>query len=255
MRINRFVTIAIGGVLFAGVSSSSAHAGCFSGNATSCAPTFQAHPAPMYQAAPIHTYGQTPYGYLKNFGYKNTPNVNIMRLHSRAPVVGLSDRPIQFSAGCNPNSTVYCRAPQGPRFISAPKVARPVSIELYPKPTPYVAPVMPAPRPVPRNVIGRVVTGQYSYQPQGGGQYWEKTSGPTIVDDLPATQILCRREAPRPAPVNVRVVSPVIGVPYPVPTPVPYPVYTPECRSANMPTLAGAPRHMGASRYGNRWTY
>lgn len=51
--------------------------------------------------------------------------------------------------------------------------------------------------------------------------YWEKTSGPTMVDGLPATQILCRRQAPRPAPVNVRVVSPVIGVPHPVPTPVP----------------------------------
>lgn len=67
------------------------------------------------------------------------------------------------------------------------------------------------------NVIGSVVTGQYSYQPAGGGElYWEKTSGPTVVDGLPATQIICRRQAPRPAPVNGRVVSPVIGVPVPV---------------------------------------
>ena len=100
------------------------------------------------------------------------------------------------------------------------------------------------------NVIGSVVTGQYSYQPPGGGMYWEKTSGPTVVDGLPATQILCRRQAPRPAPVNVRVVSPVIGVPHPVPTPVPV--------QAGCAPVQHAPAMHANSRYGgngSRWTY
>lgn len=47
------------------------------------------------------------------------------------------------------------------------------------------------------------------------GGYWEKVSGPTMIGNTMATQVICRRAAP------ARVVRPVIGVPTPVPTPVP----------------------------------
>jgi hypothetical protein len=116
-------------------------------------------------------------------------------------------------------------------------------------------------RPTGPNVIGSVVTGQYTYQPPGGGQqYWEKTSGPTIVDGLPATQIICRREAPRPAPVNVRVVRPVIGVPTLAGCAPAKPVCAPVCKPKPKPVVC-APVNTGCapaaqnSRYGSRWTH
>lgn len=343
MRIYRLLSTAIGGVLFAGVSSA-AHAGCFGAPAPNCNPAPISHPAPvsypapMDRLAPVNTYGQNPYGHLRTVEYKNTPNVNVMRLRSRGPMVRLNDGPSGLTGDCNPTG-VYCGAPQGrpvqgrpvnvtfapaPQYVAPPAPVQPrvtigsgynpaafaprqygstdfvpgiahvptsivdrspiTHIDGVPQPTvrsittaPMSAPMMAAPMmPAPMtsystnrsyvantmptrrpagNVIGNVVTNQYSYQPASGGAYWEKASGPTIVDGLPATQILCRREAPRPAPVNVRVVSPVIGVPYPVPTPVPVAVNT--CGSAYgngfaAPTLAGGP---SANRYGSRWTY
>ena len=314
MRIYRLFAASMTGALLAGVSTA-AFAGC--GSSAYCAPRMMAYegvpsvtcntprPAPscnpgvtVYPGqadalAPVGSYSTAPFGYLRTVEYKNSQNVNIMRIRSRAPMVALADRPSAFSSGCNPSSTAYCRAP----------AARPVSVSLSAAPVMaapiYAAPIMSAPRVVavgsgynpanaaprqygsldfvpgiahvptsivdrspithidgvpqpqvssvttaamsvatmsapmyraPRphmarpqmggNVLGHVVTGTRTYQPAGGGGYWEKTSGPTIVDGLPATQILCRREAPRPAPVTVNVVSPVIGVPRPVPTPV-----------------------------------
>jgi len=38
--------------------------------------------------APVNAYNSVPYGHLKTFAYKNTPNVNVMRIHSRAPLAG-----------------------------------------------------------------------------------------------------------------------------------------------------------------------
>ena len=335
MRIYRLVTAAASGVFMASVSTA-AFAGC-GGNTVcnsgvmayegvqssscvgsspieNCNPGVNVYGNTADPRANVSVYNSTPYGHLKTVQYQNTQNVNIMRVHSRAPAIALSDAPSAFTGGCTPTSTAYCRAPQG----------TPVNVTLNPAPAPmYVAPRPVAPRvtyssgynaanfasrqygstdfvpgiahvptsivdrspithingvPQPRvhsvttantsvvtgghsyaprpvtggpHVIGSVVTNQYSYQPQGGGQmYWEKTSGPTIVDGLPATQILCRRQAPRPAPVNVRVVSPVIGVPHPVPTPV-------QTGCAPAP-YAHAPVMQGSSRYGaseSRWTY
>lgn len=331
MRIYRLVTAAMSGVFMASVSTA-AFAGC--GGNVGCNPNLAAYegvssavcsgPAPVANCNPgvsvygnaadpranVGVYNSTPYGHLKTVQYQNTQNVNIMRVHSRAPAVALSDAPSAFTGGCTPTSTAYCRAPQGtpvrvslnaapapaPVYVApAPRVSYgsgynaanfasrqygstdfvpgiahvPTSIvdrspitHIDGVPQPQVRSVTTAntsvvssghsygPRPaIGGNVIGSVVTGQYSYQPPGGGMYWEKTSGPTVVDGLPATQILCRRQAPRPAPVNVRVVSPVIGVPQPVPTPVPVQVgcapVQPHAMHAN-------------SRYGaptGRWTY
>ncbi len=334
MRTYRLISTAIGGVFFAGVSSA-AHAGCFGAPATTCNQQIIPISAPADRLVPINVYGQNPYGYLRTFNYKNTPNVNVMRLRSHTQAVRLNDAPGTFNNGCNP-AKVYCTTPPArlpiapPAPQAMPYIAPPAPVQsrvtmssgynasafaprqygsldfvpgiahvptstvdrspithingipqpivrsittapLAPAAFPmtsmasssystsrsFVANTMPTQRPN-GNVLGNVVTNQYTYQPEGGGAYWERTSGPTIVDGLPATQILCRREAPRPDPVNVQVVSPVIGVPVPVPTPVPVPFNT--CGGVTYgngfapPVLAGGPAPT-YSRYGSRWTY
>jgi hypothetical protein len=335
MRIYRLVTAAASGVFMASVSTA-AFAGC--GGNIGCNPGVMAYegvtsttcvgPAPVVNCNPgvsvygnfadpranVSVYNLTPYGHLKTVQYQNTQNVNIMRVHSRAPFVALNDAPSAFTGGCTPTSTAYCRAPQGtpvkaalhratapapaPIYVAPPPVAPRVtygsgynaanfasrqygSTDFVPGiahvptsivdrspithingvPQPHIRSVTTANTSVVHsghsygaptamaghNVIGSVVTGQYTYQPPGGGEmYWEKTSGPTIVDGLPATQIICRRQAPRPAPVNVRVVSPVIGVPTPVQA---------GCTPAR---YAHAPVKHSNSRYGasnSRWTH
>ena len=57
--------------------------------------------------------------------------------------------------------------------------------------------------------------GTYASNVGADGTYWEKTSGPTMFGNTMATQVICKRKLP------IRVVNPVINVPYPVPTPVP----------------------------------
>ena len=316
MRIYRFLTTAIGGVLLAGISQAS-FASCVA-SAPTCNPGVNVIPGLADPTAPVSIYSSNPYGHLKTVGYKNSPNVNIMRVYGQRPTVALADFPSQYSGGCKPGSTVYCRAPQAqpvqvqmapPPMISAPMPAPlpapritvgsgynpanfasrqygstnfvpgiahvPTSIidrspitHIDGIPQPRIGSVttmamsrgyqgmsIPAPRPafppMGGRVIGQVNAGSFTYQPPGGGAYWEKTSGPTMVDGLPATQILCRREAPRPAPITVNVVRPVIGVPQPVPTPVPVQV---GCAPTPMPVPGIAPV-TGKRLYGSRWTY
>lgn len=257
MRIYRLISTAIGGVLFAGVSSA-AHAGCFGAPAPNCNPQIMPYAVPSDRLAPINTYGQNPYGYLKTFAYKNTPDVNTMRLRSRTPMVSVSDVPSGFTGGCNPTS-VYC--------ISQQKLPRALPVA---PPAPMPQPVMTAPLRTAPALSSYTTNRSYvahsaPTQLPSNGAYWEKVTGPTLVNGLPATQILCRREAPRPAPVTVRVVRPVIGVPVPVPTPVPVPMstcggpvygsgYPAYGNGFAAPALAGAPAP-AASRYGSRWTY
>ena len=345
MRIYRLVSTAIGGVLMAGMSTA-AFAACGSSVCrpnvmpyegvpcarpvmqapvgvmprVNCMPRVNVQAAAYDPAMPVNAYASAPFGHLNYIQYKNTPNVNVMRVHSRTPAVHLSDAPSAFSGGCNSASTAYCRSggstPVRVTMNAAPVFAAPLpapapmrvtvasgynpanfaprqygSLDFVPGiahvptsivdrspithidgvPQPRISSITTAPMPTsmpaampmrsmphgvaPRgNVLGHVNAGSYTYQPPGGGAYWEKTSGPTIVDGLPATQILCRRQAPRPAPVTVNVVRPVIGVPRPVPTAVPVrvaPVCAPAPRAAmRAPVMAG-----GNSRYGSRWTY
>lgn len=85
------------------------------------------------------------------------------------------------------------------------------------------APVVATGRIMPSNVIGHVnrtvmmapETNVYPGSMAGDGTYYEKVSGPTMLGGMQATQIICKRQAPR---VNVQ--SPIVGVPTPVPTPV-----------------------------------
>ena len=66
---------------------------------------------------------------------------------------------------------------------------------------------------------GNAITGV-----DGSGGYWEQVSGLTMFGDTVATSVVCRRQAPQ---ATAQVVSPVYGVPQPVPTPVPYYVDVP----------------------------
>ncbi|MBL4853142.1 MAG: hypothetical protein JKY25_02760 [Robiginitomaculum sp.] len=238
--------------------------------------------------APVNTYNRVPYGYLKTFKYKNSPDVNVMRIHSRAPLVRLNNAPTGFTnAGvtnvgltnrCAPAPTRYCRS-SGARLpaFTAPVVPRPIfaraplpSMRLPAAPVYKMRPrpVMSAPRG--GNILGYVSGGTRTYQPEGGGRYWEKVSGPTTVGGLRATQILCRRETPKPAPVTVNIVRPVIGVPHAVPTPfaVPMQPVRPVCGAAPTPLMGRAmgprlaprlvPRQLPRQApvlAGGRWTY
>ncbi|PHR92331.1 MAG: hypothetical protein COA69_08105 [Robiginitomaculum sp.] len=260
------ISSALAGV-FVAASSTAAYAGCSVGvHNPICDPRLISHPSLASAPAPIHIYGQQPYGYLKQFAYKNTPNVNIMRLHSRAPLISLGDRPVAFTNGCMPSSTVYCRAPQ---ILPAP----------MPVPAPYIAPPTLIAMPQQYRQTSFATQSAHIAAPapsySGNNGYWEKASGPALIDGLPVSQILCRRAAPCPVPVsapvpvpmpvpvhvqvpvyvpapppiNVRVVRPIIGVPVPVPTPI----APPNCNCFQAPAFAcGAP---SGNRYGNPWTY
>ncbi len=195
-----------------------------------CAPRIINHGGGRDPLAAVHSYDRVPYGYLKSFAYKNTPNVNVMRVHSRAPVVGLNDVPNGFSGGCTPVLTSYCRARK--------PVLPPVRVK---------APVITA-RPVP----------VYKMQPPRQQMPRQQMSRP---------QILCRRAVPkpvfrpvsrpvlRPAPVPVQVVRPIIGVPHPVPTPIAVPGPS-SCGGANItsPYPARIPGHIPIMA-GGRWSY
>ncbi len=320
MRIAaKLLTSILGGVFLAGMGQP-ASAGCVGGVTGGCNPGVVVHPGVAAMPAPVDVYSSNPYGYLQQFEYKGTPDVNITRIYGQRPTVALSDHPSQFTNGCQPSSTVYCRAPQAqPAPVAQPVIAPPMPV-IAPRPSVNLAPRqygstelvrgiahvptsivdrsaithidgVPQPRissvttaqsatttvtqsvrpqsPAPQGrVLGYVNAGSYTYQPPGGGRYWEKTSGPTMVDGLPATQILCRRETPRPAPVTVNVVRPVIGVPQPVPTPVPVqaqPQPQPQCAPVPMGPVAPAPYAGGpqvpmlgpmySDRFGSRWEY
>lgn len=252
-----------------------------------CGPTSSASPcnpgsvysASPYQTSPQHIrYGQ-PYDYLKNITYKQTPNTNVLRIESGAPVAPLSGAPNAFWGGCSnasgaPDmSGVYCGANGAPQ-MAPPMMAQP---RFAPQPryqgsayqgrvygggqgvTPghaYVShntivhrvpPVMaPAPTATPTSSY----SSSFTSSTQSGG--WSQVSGPTVVDGLMATGVYCKQPDVAPAPVmpqqRYQVVRPVIAVRYPVPValpPVPVASNVPYCS-------APAPRHhAGSSRYGH----
>ena len=330
MRI-RLLTLAASALLMAGAATTAYAGNCGQGSyGSNCAPQVISHPGKYMAPAPVHVYNSAPFDYLKTFEYKNTPDVNITRVHSMQSTAGtgLADHPSAFgSDGCNPVSTMYCRgsgmpatggtpvnvtlygnagnsstatttmATSGKMYGSldfVPGIAHvPTSIvdrspithiDGIPQPQahsvttlgssshtisgtvnnntaqmagPVVGPMPMYPQITPPasngQFLGHVITGEHTYQPPGGGAYWEKTSGPTIVDGLPATQILCRRAAPKPNPIRVRTVSPVYGVPQPVHVPAPV-----MCGPVPMPVMPHAqwgPGPMPPQMAPSRWTY
>ena len=305
MRIYSIVTAVVSGVLMAGVSTLAFAGSCANGvNCSSnytatlspyegvpnaecrarlvagnlvntCSTRSVVHAAAADPLAPINYTYSNPYGYLKTFAYKNTPDVNIMRVYARPPMSPLNYVPIQFSGSCYPTVTRSCtnqviasapapspiyepviRPAPIPVMRPAPlSIVRPPVVQHMPfAPVAPVAPIAPVQYQTNNmgmsgnmmggNVIGHVSGGSYTYQKQGSADYWEKASGATTVEGLPVTQIVCRRAGSASTSHTVNVVRPVIGVPTPMPT------MRQNCIAAPRP-VAPIVRAMA----GNRWTY
>ena len=54
-----------------------------------------------------------PMGYLRTVDYQRAPNVSITRVHGMMDTAALSDFPSNFTQGCHPTSTTYCRQDMG----------------------------------------------------------------------------------------------------------------------------------------------
>ena len=210
-------TFAFAPAAFAGCAPAPMVSPCYTGAMQSAAP---------YRAAPKNVHYSQPYAHLKSVTYKQTPTTNVLRVQSRAPVAPLSQAPTQFwgsqqtrrdpmsyppqQSYAAPAHTVDSNITQGHAYVSHNTIVH------------RVAPVM-AP-------AGTVPT-----QSTASSTGWNQVSGPTMVDGLMATQVVCK--APEPARVQTRtqyqVVRPVIGVRYPVRVAVPVAVPArPVCRSA-----------------------
>jgi len=91
--------------------------------------------APKYDAVTIRN--TEPLGYLRTVNFQRSPNVSITRVHGLPANVGLSDAPSEFTDGCHPSSTVYCRAGHGvaaPAPIVEAPVQAPVQVQTYQAP-------------------------------------------------------------------------------------------------------------------------
>ncbi len=246
-----------------------------------CAPAVKVLNSPPVDNDPVTVRNHSPMDYLRSVNFSGSPHVSITRVYGQQELVGLEDAPTGFSGGCSPHSTSYCGAQTSPPVGSSAPIASSWATGSYhPQPmmgshivekkghivavradgtywenvggqvlaypsvvtssavsAPYVAPPMQVTAPT----SGNMYTGI-----QSDGTYWEQVSGPTMVGGLPATQVICKRQAQvqyvQPQPVQV--VNPVIGVPTPVPVPVQVPAM--DCGPAMMP-------HMGArfGRYGH----
>jgi hypothetical protein len=308
MRIYSVVSATISGILMAGASTLAFAGSCANGKncntgyndvlasyegvpsaicrtrlaqssrVSTCITRSVVHPAAADPLAPVNYYNSMPYGYLKTFAFKNTPDVNIMRINARAPIAPLNNVPTRFAntgfsgagfsgagftGGCNTFATSSCsnrsviavpaptpvyRPVYNPAYRPAPLpvVRKPV---FQPAPIAPIAPIAPVQfrtnNMVGGNVIGHVSTGSYTVTKPGTPDYWEKTSGATVVGGLAATQIVCRRAGTAGTTQTVNVVRPVIGVPQAVPTAVP------NCLPAQRSAPFTLP--MSGPMSGNRW--
>lgn len=268
----RPLAVLVGGLAFTAVSPA-AFAGCGAPAASACNPG-AVYSATPYQTAPVQVaYGQ-PYDHLSTVNFKQTPNVNVMRVQSGAALAPLSGAPTQFWGGCSnasgaPVSSPYCGAPAArPRPALGPSYAPAPAYRPAPAPmqsgstalTPghaYVShntivhrmpPVMATPseaamlrsRQTTSYASSSYSAPSYSAGTSVGGG-WKQVSGPTVVDGMLATQVLCKQpEAPaRYAQVSqsYQVVRPVVEVGYPVPVAV-------------RGNVCAAPKPRGFGRYG-----
>jgi len=228
--------------------------------------------APVFDNMTVNVH--QPMGYLRSINYQRAPNTSITRVHGMMESAALSDFPSSFTNGCHPSSTAYCpengystdNYPVGNMNLSAPVVSSNMTMPAsLPSFASAAGPNLLAGGPIGQapqqgvagaTYLGSVVTGQTttgSAAPSGNviggvdgsGGYWEKVSGLTMFGDTVATSVVCRRQAPQ---TTAQVVSPVYGVPQPVPTPRPYFVDVPYkvkgnfmpkgCRPAGAPYIA-----------------
>lgn len=94
-----------------------------------------AQPALPSDYGPVTISNHTPYDYFDSVQFQRAPHVSITRIHSLPPTVALSDAPVGFTKGCNPNSTLYCRqaAPSGTKPPITP-IYRPIGSHVTPYP-------------------------------------------------------------------------------------------------------------------------
>lgn len=136
MRISNIVVAVLGSMSLLSVSSTALAGACGSSPCAAPAPAFApAHcgPAPCAQPVDVRHFGapssqaltigvHQPLGNPNNrFQFNQGQNVSITRLYN-SQNVNLSDAPSQFTGGCKPQSTEYCRG----GVSAAPIVAAPV---------------------------------------------------------------------------------------------------------------------------------
>ena len=102
------------------------------------------------------------------------------------------------------SAPVQFAAPLQTPAVQAPVMAQPI----------FNAPAFNAPVPGRAGPPLEVAPGVYGSSVGADGTYWEKVSGPTMMGDTVATQVICKRALP------TQTVNPVVGVPVPVPYPV-----------------------------------
>ena len=163
-------TVIAGGVSILGVLAMSNAAfanNCFAGQAgPNCNPGAVVVDPYTPQFDQVTIRNTEPLGHLRSVNFQRAPNVSITRVHGLAPNVALNDAPSGFTNGCNPSSTVYCRAGAG---AAAPVAAAPV-ISFEP------APITQIQRPL-RTWIG----GGYDPSKFIPRQYGENTFTPGIA--------------------------------------------------------------------------
>ncbi|MEP1230152.1 MAG: hypothetical protein ABJG88_05710 [Litorimonas sp.] len=167
-------TVIAGGVSILGVlamTAGTAYAnGCYAGQNCNLAPVVVDPYTPQYDAVTIRN--TEPLGHLRSVKFQRSPNVSITRVHGLAQNVALNDAPSGFTNGCNPSSTVYCRAGSG---AAAPVAVRPAPLVSAPV---FAAPVLAAPVQQPlRTWIG----GGYDPSKFAPRQYGENTFTPGIA--------------------------------------------------------------------------
>ncbi len=208
-----------------------------------CGTSLVVLPGEPVSVDPIIVRTSQPLDYLRRVDFYGAPQVNITRVHDQGPGIELSDAPTGFTQGCTPSSTQYCRQTAPVKVASvkmasvnaAPVAAAPTVVAPQP-----AAPVMyrPAaqavnmPRLQPR-VYGSagMATGPSPYvnygsgpvmtapvspmppAPMAGSQGWVKSSGPTRIGSLQATQVICRLPH-GPVPVAPHPQTPVCTQPH-----------------------------------------
>lgn len=273
MRLKYLVSAAIGG-LFTLAGNGCAAAGSQGGD---CAVGDRCNPGYIYSKSPVQTapmsvhYGQ-PYDHLRRSEFVQTPQINVTRIETRVSPADLSDAPAHYWKGCGGAGQVICAQPApAPVYRPAPPPAPAIDCSVPTRivciqnaPQPIAAPIArpmavaaPAPRPVYSAPVygSTVVSGSSTVAVNRDGSSWTQASGPTTVDGLQATAVLCKQPAPVTTLVQqhrFQVVRPIVNVHYPVQLATPAPACAP--RAAPHPAPYGMPQNDG--RYGGGvWSY
>jgi hypothetical protein len=185
--------------------------------------------APLPAPAPVDMskYQSRTYGSTEMVpGIAHIPTSIVDRDYDRAMAV-LNSGPIParpaVNGGTVPHPTMMGRSTTTTTVYQSSGTMQPIT---PPRVIQSPAPMMPQP------IIAAPLPAPVMTQSQQTGGYWEKASGPTMVDGMQATQVICRRQAPMPAPI--------MAAPQPISPPMPV-----NCVNAPMMggVLAGGPRY------------